>query len=449
MSRTIYLRNEPNFERTLATKSAYESTTAVAELIDNSIGAKAHTIKINISGNRFSIADFGEGAGMNEITFEHNFFMNGASSTQNDSEAAGIFGVGGKTGILAIIGNEIATDVEFITHRKGYKPIYAKWEVTRGRCDRCDIDVLTDDSYPLGTSISFAYDTKIDVEKLVTFIGVTYCWNIKNGTKIYVNDELVEACDPLYREHDAVVKGKLFSTKTFKVNGEVVTVNIVGFKNDNIIPREDLHVYDKGAFKKGGLRTTNRSGIYVRTGGRYYTLGGNFTSMTGINANTTYNGMRVEVIVPKSMWEAIGVIWNKSGVTSFTKIEDFVTGDIKTGVLDYIVCKMNKFSTNKHEYHVKAAKALTKNFALIQKQNNIDNITVTAIATNKPGKFIVYDKSKKWLYFDVTNSPTEARKDIYGIVKSVAIVLDTLIKNNCRMDIIKEVIERFNVVPIE
>ena len=133
MSRTIYLRNEPNFERTLATKSAYESTTAVAELIDNSIGAKAHTIKINISGNRFSIADFGEDAGMNEITFEHNFFMNGASSTQNDSEAAGIFGVGGKTGILAIIGNEIATDVEFITHRKGYKPIYAKWEVTRGR----------------------------------------------------------------------------------------------------------------------------------------------------------------------------------------------------------------------------------------------------------------------------------------------------------------------------
>ena len=448
MSKTIYLRNDANFEKTLANNSNYDSTTAIAELIDNSIGAKANIVKVYVNNNVFKISDFGDDAGMNEITFEHNFFKNGSSSTCNDNDAAGVFGVGGKTGILAIIGNEIATDVEILTHKKGYKPLYAKWEVTRGRCDRCDIDLLNDDSYPFGTSISFTFGNNIDLEELVTFIGVTYCWNIKNGVQIYVNDELVDACDPFYREHEVVKSNKLFCTKSFKVAGETVIVNTVGFKDDKLIPCEDLNNYDRSTSKRGGLRTTNRSGIYVRTGGRYFTLGGNFTRMTGISGNTTYNGMRVEVIVPKSLWDTIGILWNKSGVKSFTKVTDFITGCQKTGVLDYIIYKMNRFSTDKHEYNTKTANALTKEFALIKANNNITNINVTAFASGlKKGRFIKYEKNR--LTFDVTFSPTDNRKDVYGIVKSVAIVVDTLVKNKCSKALIDEVIERFNTAPIE
>lgn len=448
MSKTIYLGNDANFEKTLANNSNYDSTTAIAELIDNSIGAKAHTIKIDIVNNMFKISDFGEDAGMNEIMFEHNFFRNGSSSTRNDNDAAGVFGIGGKTGILAIIGNEIATDVEIITHKKGYKPLYAKWEITRGRCDRCVIDLLNDDSYPCGTQISFTFGSKVDVQELITFIGVTYCWSIKNGVNIYVNDVLVDACDPFYRDHEVVVSNNLFLSKTFKVAGETVIVNTVGFKDDKIIPSDCLSNYDKGTSKRGGLRTSNRSGVYVRTGGRYFTLGGNFTRLTGINGNTTYNGMRVEVIVPKALWDMIGILWNKSGVKSFTKIDDFNTGSIKTGVLDYICYKMNKFSTDKHEYNTKIATGLSKDFALIKKQNNIEHINVTALASvSKRGNFISYDKNR--LIFDVTFAPTDNRKDVYGIVKSVAIVVDVLVKNKCSNQLINEVIDKFNNSQVE
>ena len=44
----------------------------------------------------------------------------------------------------------------------------------------------------------------------------------------------------------------------------------------------------------------------------------------------------------------------------------------------------------------------------------------------------------------MTFAPTDNRKDVYGIVKSVAIVVDVLVKNKCSNQLINEVIDKFN-----
>ena len=421
------------------TKGAgYDLNLAIAELIDNSIGADSDEIRITAYNGHFTIEDKGENAGMDEKTFKKNFFYVANSSTKKKKNAAGKFGIGGKTAIMAIKG-DMECDVEITTHKKGSKPIWATWPIRRGRCDECEGEFLDDDTMPYGTTFDFDCANDIDTEALSNFISVRYCWAIKKGVKIYVNNTLVMPNDPLYRCNNNVIKNDLYSSKTFRVKGEEVEVNVVSFKSGNIIPEEELHSWDSGGSKKKSLSTANRSGIYVITEGRYYTTGNNFDTLMGGTAHASLDGLRIEVCIPKSLWNIIGMTWNKGEkLTPFTKIDAFNTGDVNTGVADYIRSVMSNFKNEKETTPEKNAKKVSKT---IEDTINQCDINVKVIASDtKKGEFINYKDDI--LTFDISHTYM-GRKEIEAVVNALIITFDSIIKNG-QENTIGEIIMNLN-----
>lgn len=432
----------PDFLKNLANGAGYDSNSAIAELVDNSMGAFSEIIKITAKNGRFKIEDYGENAGMDEKTLIKNFFFGGNSSTKGIEEAAGKFGVGGKTGIITIIGNNMDADAEITSHKKGAKPIYANWEVKRGRSNTYTYDFLNDDTIPYGTTIEFDYDNDIKIEEFIDFASVVYCWAINNGTKLYINDVFITPNDPLYRNNKNVTEKGLFTSKSFNVEGKNVEVNVTSFNCGNIIPEEELHSWDKGRGKTKSVLTANRSGIYVRTEGRYYTLGNNFDKIMGGTAHASLDGLRIEVCIPKSLWKTIGITWNKGKeITPFTKINSFNTGDVETGVADYIYSIMSSFKNNKETTDVKSASKITKVVDEIISDYNVESIKINVFASNtQKGKFVEYKDST--LFFDISHTSMRI-KEIVGIVIGLSITIDTILKNE-NINLIENIVERFN-----
>lgn len=428
------IKYSADFLANLAIGAGYDSNSAVAELIDNSIGAKAEIIKITAKNERFRIEDYGRNCGMNELTLKRNFFYGGNSSTREDESAAGKFGVGGKTGILTIIG-DIDADVEITTHKDGSKPIYAVWSVKRGRTDSYEYDFLKDESGPFGTTIEFNYSREINIEELVNFVSIVYCWAINNGTKIYINNIQVVANDPLYRYNRNVEEHGLFLTKTFNMKNGSVIVNSTSFNCGNVIPEEELHSWDKGNGKTKSVLTANRSGIYLRTDGRYYTLGGNFDKIMGGTAHASLDGLRIEVCIPKSLWKEIGITWNKGKeIVPFTKIESFVVDD---GICDYISSLMSSFKNGKETNDEKSANKINKSICEFIDNNRIDSIGAIVVASNNnEGNFVEYEDDT--LTFDISKT-SMCQKEIFGFVKAVIISVDSIIKG-CDNYIVNEII---------
>lgn len=422
-----------NFIGDFANGAGYDTNMASAELLDNGIGAGAEVIKITIKNNIYRYADFGQNCGMDESTLKNNFFYMGRSSTKLDPNAPGMFGVGGKTGILCMIGQKIKepVDVHIITHKKGCTPIEAWWQVAQGNADFYDVNPLTIQKPPYGTSIEFQYDREIDIESLKRFIGVTYCWAIKSGLKVYVNDELIEAQDPLYRDNPNVVNNGIFSTKTFHItpikgSRYDVIVNISAFNMDNIIPEDELNSWDSGGKKTRTLRTANRSGIYVRTGGRYYTFGNNFGKVMKRVQHPSLDGLRIEVCIPKSLWDVIGITWNKGNeVSDFTKVWDFNVG--KPSIVEYIIGVMQGFANNKKTKDEKTSDKLGKYVAeALNIQNSVRPFHTFEAGKNVKGKWVDYDGEN--INIDVTQTDMTFN-EMKGAVRVILPMAKHLISN--------------------
>ena len=213
-----------DFLRSLSNGAGYDVYSAIRELLDNSLGANATKIEISIKDGKFKISDNGEG--MTEKILSKNFFCAGNSSTKNQKDAPGKFGIGGKTGSLAIIGKKVSTDVMIETHKNGYSPIYGKWEITIGRSNRFEMNVGNDMQVPIGTTIEFEFENDIKINNVIRMIGVIY-WPLiaSNMVKFTVNNMEVYPSDPLYRNNKHVIENHIFKTKTINVLGEKIIIN--------------------------------------------------------------------------------------------------------------------------------------------------------------------------------------------------------------------------------
>lgn len=432
----------PDFLNGIANGAGYDAESAISELIDNSIGANAKEIRIAIRDGRFIIEDRGESAGMDEKTLKHNFFYGGASSTKNNSHAAGKFGIGGKTGVIALIGNNLSTDIEITTHKKGNKAIYAKWEYTKGRNNRYEYDILSDDSVPFGTSIEFDCETdRIKINNLMSYISVTYCWAINSGIRIYVNDIAVLPSDPLYRTNGNVKKWKIFSSKSFSVAGEKVTVNITQFDTEHALPEYQLNSFDNSNNKKKTVLTANRCGIFVKTEYRYYTFGNNFDEVLGGTNHASLDGLRVEVDIPKSLWDLIGITWNKGkNIIPFSNIAAFSTGDINTGVFDYIKSVTSRFRNGKDYISERSIKSYKERLSDSLMDYGRSKISVNVVSNEEQAMpFATLKKNN--LTFNILASPMR-KSEMLGTMKTLTMVVNTLVERD-ETDLAKDIISKF------
>lgn len=428
-----------DFLKGLSNGAGYDSNAAISELIDNSIGAGAKEIRITFADGHFKIQDFGDDAGMDEKTLKRNFFYGGASSTKSNPKAAGKFGIGGKTGILALIGSLPSTDIEIFTHKKDRKPVYARWPYSTDYCDYFEIDVMNDDSVPYGTAIEFDYQSDISNDDLRKYVSVVYCWAIADGVKIYVNGSLIVPSDPLYRNNRNVIRNNIFSTKGFKILGEEVVVNITAFSESESIPSSELNGFDRDGRRMKTVLTANRSGIYLRTEGRYYTIGNNFDKVMGGTAHASMDGLRVEVILPKKLWSLIGITWNKGrDITPFKKVKAF----IDSGLYDYIWGRMREFSNRKKVSTAEKINHIQNSINSNLSSPHADSIIVEVMAScEKQVPFVCLHNGK--LTFDLSGTAMKNKKEISGTIRTLSIVVDSLIKSN-NENLAKNIISKFN-----
>lgn len=415
----------PNFLANMAKGAGYDGKSEFYELIDNSIGANANEIKLSIKNGKFTIEDYGEDAGMDEATLIRNFFNGGRSSTNGNEHAPGKFGIGGKTGILAIVGSEKSTTVAITSHKKGRNPVIADWEINANSSESYEYTVLSDETIPLGTKIEFDFSRKFDATEFRELAGLVYCHEIENGLKLWVNDVLVQPIDPLYRKNETVKSKNLFKSKTFDVYGYPITVNSTTFFNDNIIPKEEIHSWDRGKGKNTkSVRTSKHSGIFIRTDGRYYTLGDNFNNVLSRTTHASYDGLRIEVVMPKALWDLIGITWNKDRkIKPFNEIDEFNN----FGINDYIASIGNIFTCLQGETKDdKVANKLRNKINKIFEGDKIESINVEICASNNENNKFVSFKNNT-LFFDVSSTQM-IKLELQGFLKATAIAVDLMVK---------------------
>ena len=419
---------DDSFAGKIANNFGYTPEIAIEELIDNSIAAHATEISITCRNNKLVIVDSGIDAGMDLNTLKNNFFCNGCSSANAiDDDVPGMFGIGGKLGILNLIGKNGASTVRIDTHKKNNKSIHANWKTSPTNYTEYDYEEFDscDDSY--GTKIEFDYNVNINVDSLIKTLSVVYFAWLEAGLRITVNKMPVLACDPLYRTNEIVKAGAYRKTKTFTVKdlGANITVDCVGFYSD-MLPQEEIHDLDAGVGRAKSIMTSNRSGIYLRTGNRLYTLGGNFAQAFGKQNHTDYNGLRFEITIPKIMWERIGVEINKdTHIANLTEIKEFVDNKI----VDFLLICAKEFREKKVSKNKDSNKRLKK-FNKFSEKLKLKNITCKIENSTKQAEFAKFDIDKSKIIFNIYSKNEKDDKILQNTIKINCTLIDRFINED-------------------
>lgn len=429
---------EEDLITTIAEGAGYFSEPCmINEGVDNSIGAGAKEIHIITNEHSLEIVDYGDKCGMDESTIMSNFCSYGNSSTKNNSNAPGSFGIGIKAALIELMGGREANGkITVKTHKKGFRPILLTIDVRGGVPTNAKYKLLTDDSLPISTSIVIQTKNVLNLDDIRYWLSVTYCWEmVNNKTVIRVNDEIIPPSDPLYRNNKHIIEADAFKSRTFIVNGEEVIVNYSELRDD-IIPEEELNCFDNTTYlrKYKGYRTSARSGIFVRTGNRYYTFGNNIDEIMERTTHASCDGLRIEVIIPKSLWGAIGIMWNKvQRINKFSKVPEFNTSDADTSVYDYINTIIGKYAYGKKVDEVdKSQKKVKKLF---------EDITNLDVKTDE--KFLTRDYRSNSFSFDLSKVSAVYSADKNMGLKMLSIALRVLTEKG-EHALLDEIISKIN-----
>lgn len=199
--------------------SGYKSTSsAIAELVDNSLDAGASVIRIFIytSGGQFEIAVFDNGRGMNQEELAVALLFGG--SNKYDSRASiGRYGFG-----LPNAGLSQAKGVIAITWKKEQPLIYAKLSLDKGVSEvkQLDIDKIPEklssfyNSNSAGTAIFLKNCDRLSFKRIKTIeqhlefnLGSCFRKFLDSKLKLYINDKKILPNDPLFQQKGQNLRG--------------------------------------------------------------------------------------------------------------------------------------------------------------------------------------------------------------------------------------------------
>lgn len=202
----------------LATRdTGYKSTaTAIAELVDNAIQAKASIVRIYVSQDgvgserQLSVAVLDNGCGMDRRTLQQAMQFAGTSRF-DDRSGLGRFGMG-----LPNSSVSQARRVEVYTWQRGERPLHTFLDiddistgrqvgVPRPKAGSLPSWAATRSRKTSGTLVVWSRCDRLEnkkattvVGKLIQPLGQRFRYFLWAGNKIYVNDEIVHPFDPLY-----------------------------------------------------------------------------------------------------------------------------------------------------------------------------------------------------------------------------------------------------------
>lgn len=257
-----YVEIPPNAGRTLAAlrELGYDSMSAIADLIDNSLDAKAQNVVVTIRavGKSFIVEIADDGYGMSRDTLTEAIRLGSDIEGRELNKDLGKYGMGLVTASLSIaktiyvVSREKGKPANEATFDVGTVEKEGKWLLELRPATKHGLDAVGD----YGTVVRLSNVDRLDDtnvtrigERLRAHVGQVFREFIKDGVKIKVNGKVVAPIDPLMRDHPATEIR--FDAPISVGRDKMIRLTIVELPD--LGPMED---------EKAGI-TPQRSGFYV------------------------------------------------------------------------------------------------------------------------------------------------------------------------------------------
>jgi hypothetical protein len=299
---------------TSAKNQGFDLEDALTEFIDNSYGNGATKVEVCMTPQRkdgFTFTVIDNGNGMSHEKLGEAVTHIGYDDQYNDKSVS-VYGAGMKFGMLGIciggtvtvttLSNGFESKASFSTHPKhaGYVDLYPPKHTNK----------------PNGTSIVITnvQVKELDLEKIFKNMSVRYFpavelipgieLHLPNYKDYGATTAKVEFQDPLYRHlEDEEATYINIVPDEFILGKDCINVTRYTFNQDMMIANKKEFInwdskLDKATHSKAGF-IMNRSGIFIKIGFRYATIGqGDFVFMS---PQMNYNNLRIEIDIPKHL----------------------------------------------------------------------------------------------------------------------------------------------------
>jgi hypothetical protein len=296
---------------TSAKAQGFSLENALTEFIDNSYGNGATKVEVTMTpqkrnGYTFKIVDNGNGMSPQVLA---KAITNIGYDDEYAKTSVSVYGAGMKFGFFAIC-DEGTVNIE--TVQNGIKSI-ATFSTSSTKAGYVDITDGVKTSNPNGTIITVTniQVKQLELEHIYKNMSVQYfpALEVIPGVELYLPNfrdmgkttSKVVFQDPLYRhlsDDDATYINVV--PEEFMIGNDVIPVTRYSFVNDRIASHEDGFIdwdskLEFAKHSKAGF-TMNRSGVFIKIGFRYATIGG--SQFIFLSPQMNYNNLRIEIEIP-------------------------------------------------------------------------------------------------------------------------------------------------------
>lgn len=295
----------------------YSNIAAIADLIDNSIDAKANNIWISIDSNQpnaIYIAD--DGTGMSRETLVKAMKLGGKKEHSETSDL-GKYGMGLISASLSI-GSRIRiitkhdgkystaiTDVKEIQRTNSFRAEFRdSYETEIDNFDMRTHHAENGTILIIDNCDGLQYNSAIDlIDALEQSIGETFRVFLRAGKSIYLNGERIAINDPLWLDNPET---SILVNKDIAIKNENGTTSIM-----HVLVAELPHV-DTAKSRKYGLNIANQ-GFYILRNGRQIAKALEFSEI--YSKHNDYNTLRIELNFGPDLDDWMGINSKKQDIT--------------------------------------------------------------------------------------------------------------------------------------
>jgi hypothetical protein len=276
----------------------YTPYTAIAELGDNGLDAKATIIEIGYDPKTglLVVTDNGTGMSLSDLIRG----MNMGADRAYDATDVGYFGVGMKSSILNLLNLDDENSFAEILTNNGSETTKILWNPSKSP-KKYEFGTPSPNAKK-GTKITIHNSKKFLIGVLKRNLAVMFYPALRtDSVTILINGEPLIGNDPLYRDREKTLTNFVDAT----VKGHTIRVEGVILNNEET----NKHAWDIAKTSGDSGWSMAKSGLYINYGSRYIEMGG---TLGMLSAHPSYNYTRIEFTLPKELTELFNVKFNKT-----------------------------------------------------------------------------------------------------------------------------------------
>ncbi|RIR09568.1 ATP-binding protein [Mycobacteroides abscessus] len=334
--RTRELVVAANFIQAVRDSGYVSLSTALAELVDNSLQAQARTISITIDrahhGAAPEIKVCDDGAGMDRTQLEA-CLQFGGTARFNDRQSFGRFGMG-----LPAASLSQSREIEVVTWQNGRHPISVGLDVDaiaagtapRFAATRRRLEVAS----PNGCQVTWRRCDRIEYQRLAWLeralhrdLGRMYRRFLVQGVLITINGIRVKATDPLHLS--TVLEGRhaslAFEPLRYELAASDGGTSFVEVRF-SVLPVDAWHHLDNPAKRRAGI--VAGGGVSILRAGREIAFGWHL--LGGKRKENYDDWWRCEIEFDPTLDEHFGITINKQGIRPSAQLREAIESEIES-----------------------------------------------------------------------------------------------------------------------